>query len=117
MVKRGLILIFVVAAFYVGVQFASVLFYAWEFEDFAADEVKYAPFRENDTTEHLTEHLRQQAQFYGLNLNNKDVVVKRHTDEGSGVTIISVDLQYASPVDLYYFSYQLRRHVHASTMY
>ena len=117
MVKRGLILIFVVAAFYVGVQFASVLFYAWEFEDFAADEVKYAPIRENDTTEHLTEHLRQQAQFYGLNLNNKDVVVKRHTDEGSGVTIISVDLQYASPVDLYYFSYQLRRHVHASTMY
>ena len=33
-----------------------------EFEDFIKDELKFAVVREDDSKEHLTEHIKQQAQ-------------------------------------------------------
>ena len=117
MLKRIFVFVLIGATFFVGMQFASVYFYASEFDDFVRDELKFAPAREDDSKEHLVEHIKEQAQYYGLTLNDKDVVVDKTTDKDSGVTTLTADVTYTSPVDLYYFTYQLRRHTHATASY
>ncbi len=117
MLKRILGFVFITWMFFVGVQFVSVYFYAWEFDDFTRDEVKFSPAREEDSREHLVDHIKQAAQYYGLELKDKDIVIQKSTDIGSGITRLAVDVTYTTPVDLYYFTYQLRRHIHAATMY
>ena len=103
--------------FFVGMQFLSVFFYAWEFEDFIKDELKFAVVREDDSKEHLTEHIKEQAQYYGLNINEKNIVVEKSKAPDSGITTVSADVTYVTPVDLFYFTYQLRRHIHALSRY
>jgi hypothetical protein len=117
MIKRIFVFVLIGAMFFVAVQFISVFFYAWEFDDFVADEVKFAPIREDDSKEHLVEHIKRQAQFYGLNVNEKAINVDKRTDTDSGITTLAVDVTYTTPVDLFYFTYQLRRHIHTATMY
>jgi hypothetical protein len=117
MLKRIFVFVLIGAMFFVGMQFLSVFFYAWEFEDFVRDELKFAVVREDDSKEHLSQHIKQQAQYYGLNINAKNIVVEKSTDTDSGITTLSADVNYTSPVDLFYFTYQLRRHVHALSRY
>src|SRR6266852_6062290 len=75
MVRRIFVFVVIGAFFFVGMQFLSVYFYAWEFDDFTRDELKFAPTREDDSKEHLVEHIKQEAQFYGLSLNGKDIII------------------------------------------
>ncbi|HLH32556.1 MAG TPA: hypothetical protein VKY31_15240 [Terriglobia bacterium] len=121
MIKRVFGFVVIGALFFVSVQFAAVYFYAWEFDDFVRDEVKFAPMREGEEKEnlksHFQDHLTQQAQFYGLTLNPQDISVDRHTDTDSGITNLNVEVNYTTPVDLYYFTYPIRRHITANTMY
>lgn len=117
MLKRIFVFVVIGALFFVGMQFFSVYFYASEFDGFVKDELKFAAAREDDSKEHLTEHIKEQAQYYGLNVNDKDIVIERSTNNDPGVTSVSADVTYTTPVDLYYFTYQLRRHVHAAVMY
>jgi hypothetical protein len=101
MLKRIFIFVLLGAMFFVGMQFLSVFFYAWEFEDFIKDELKFAVVREDDSKEHLTEHIKQQAQYYGLNINAKNILVEKSTDIDSGITTLSADVAYATPVNLF----------------
>ncbi len=117
MLKRIFVLLLVGSLFFVGMQFLSVFFYAWEFDDFVRDELRFAPARENESKEHLAEHIKEEAQYYGLNLKDKDIVIGNATDTHSGITTLSADVTYTTPVDLYYLTYQLLRHVHATAMY
>ena len=117
MLKRIFVFVLVGALFFVGMQFLSVFFYAWEFDDFVRDELRFAPFREDASKEHLVEHIKQQAQYYGMNLNEKNVVIGKATDINLGITTLSADVTYTTPVDLYYLTYQLRRHIHAIARY
>jgi hypothetical protein len=117
MLKRIFILLLLGGLFFVGMQFLSVFFYAWEFDDFVRDELRFAAARENESKEHLAEHIKEEAQYYGLSLRDKDIVIHNSVDARSGITTLSADVTYATPVDLYYFSYQLLRHVHTTTMY
>ena len=121
MIKRVFGFVVIGALFFVAVQFAAVYFYAWEFDDFVRDEVKYAPTRESDEKEslrtHFQGHLTQQAQFYGLTLNPDGITVDKHTDTDSGITRLNVEVNYTTPVDLYYFTFPIRRHIVANTMY
>lgn len=117
MLRRIFVFVLIGALFFVGIQFASVYFYAWEFDDFVRDEVKFAPVRESDDKAHLVEHITRQAQFYGLEIDPKSIEVVKHTDTGSGITKLEVDVNYTSPVDLYYFTFPLRRSVRTATSY
>jgi len=117
MLKRIFVFILIGAAFFVGMQFISVFFYALEFDDFVRDELKFVPAREDESKEHLVEHIVQEGEYYGLNINAKDVLIEKTTANDSGITTLSADVTYTTPVDLYYFTYQLHRHIHASTMY
>jgi hypothetical protein len=117
MLKRLFVFVVIGALFFVSVQFISVFFSAFAFDDFVKDEVRYAPVRENDTKEHLVEHILEQSKFYRVILDESDIHVNRSVDKDSGVTTLSVDLTYTSPVDLYYFTYEIRRHLHAQTKY
>ena len=117
MVKRVFVFVLIGAMFFVGTQFLAVLFYAWEFDDLASDEVKFAPIRQDDSRERLVSHIREEALYYGLKVDEKAITVIRNTDLDSGVRHLAVDITYTTPVDLYYFTYQLRRHIHPSTMY
>jgi hypothetical protein len=117
MLKRIFVFVLLGAMFFVGMQFISVFFYAWEFDDFVRDELKFAPAREDDSKEHLVEHITEQARYYGLTLNQRDLIVGKATDTDSGVTTLSADVTYTTPVDLYYLTYQLRRHIHATASY
>jgi hypothetical protein len=48
MLKRIFVLVLLAGMFFVGMQFLSVFFYVWEFEDFIKDELKFAVVREDD---------------------------------------------------------------------
>src|SRR5260370_40974608 len=98
--KRIFVFVMIGALFFVGMQFISVYFYAWEFDDFTRDELKFAPTREDDSKEHLVEHIKQEGQFYGLSLNEKDIIINKRTDQDSGITTLSADVTYTNPVDL-----------------
>src|SRR2546428_11584643 len=117
MIKRIFVFVMMGAMFFVGMQFISVFFYVWEFDDFVRDEVKFAPIREDDSKEHLVEHIKRQVQFYGLDVNQKAISIGKSIDKGYGITTLSADVTYTTPVDLFYFIYQLRRHIHTSAMY
>jgi len=117
MLKRVFVFVLIGALFFVGLQFASVYFYAWEFDDFVRDELKFAVMREPDTEQHLVDHIRGQAQFYGLTTDQKNIRIQKHKDPKSGLTFLAADVKYSTPVDLFYFTYQLHRHVHASTVH
>ena len=117
MLNRLCVFVVIGALFFVGLQFASVYFYAWEFDDFVRDELKFAMMRERHTEDRLVDHIIEQAQFYGLTTDKKNIRVETHHDSTSGLTFLAVDVNYSTPVDLYYSTYQLRRHVHASTRY
>jgi hypothetical protein len=117
MLKRIFIIVVLTGLFFVAMQFVSVFFYAWEFDDFVRDELRFAPAREHESKEHLAEHIKEEAQYYGLSLKDKDIVIHNATDTHSGITTLSADVSYTTPVDLYYFSYELQRHVHATAMY
>jgi hypothetical protein len=117
MLKRIFVCILIAAIFFVAVQFASVFFYAFAFDDFVKDEVKFAPVREQDTKAHLVEHIAEQAKYYGQTLDPHDIQIDRHTDLDSGITTLSVDVDYIAPVDLYYFTARVHRHLHAATSY
>ena len=117
MLKRILLFVVIGALFFIAIQFASVFFYAWEFEDFVRDEVKYTPTRESDANDHLVEHIVEEGHFYSLELAPSDVTVQKSTDSHSGITTLEVDASYTSPVDLYYFTYPIRRVVRAVTKY
>jgi len=117
MLKRVFVFVFIGALFFVGLQFASVYFYAWEFDDFVRDELKFELMRERHTDERLVAHIIEQAQFYGLRTDKKNVRIQQHKDTTSGVSFLVADVNYSTPVDLFYFTYQLHRHVHASSVY
>ena len=117
MLKRIFVFVVIGGLFFVSVQFISVFFNAFEFDDFVKDEVKFAPIRENDTKAHLAEHILKQSKLYRVILGENDVRVNRNTDTASGVTTLAVDLNYTSQVDLYYFTYEIPRHLHAQTKY
>lgn len=117
MLKRIFVLVVIAAFFFVVIQFASVFFYAWQFDDFANDEVKYAPLRETTTKEHFVSHLIEQGHFYGLDIDPGGIAVEKNRDGDSGITTLAVDVNYTVPVDLYYFTFPLKRHFHTVTRY
>src|SRR5262245_34626493 len=117
MLKHILIAIAISFLFFVGIQFGAVYFYALEFDDFVRDEVKFTPMREPRTRGHLVEHITEQAKYYGLILDKKTILVSQGQDRATGITKLSVDLEYSSPVDLYYFTTNIRRHLHATSTY
>ena len=117
MLKRVFVFVLIGARFFVGLQFVSVYFYAWEFDDFVRDELKFALMRERGTEQHLVDHIRDTAQFYGMTTDKKNIRIEKHKDASSGLTFLAADVNYSTPVDLFYFTYQLHRHVHASTVY
>jgi len=50
-------------------------------------------------------------------LDKKDIQVIKRRDEARGVNFLTVDVDYRMPVDLYYFTHEVKFHVHASTVY
>ena len=117
MLKRIFVLVLFGALLFVAIQFAAVFFYAWEFDDFVKDEVKFSPMRESAEKAHLVEHIITQGQNYSLAIDPKDIMVQNHTDTNSGITTLKVSVKYTTPVDLYYFKYPLKRNVLAATSY
>jgi hypothetical protein len=79
-------------------------------DDFVRDELKFAMMREHHTEDGFVDHIIAQAQFYGLTTDRKNIRVETHPDSKSGLTFLAVDVNYSTPVDLYYSTYQLRRH-------
>jgi hypothetical protein len=115
--KRLFILVFLGSLLYVAIQYIPVLFYALEFDDFVKDEVKFAPMRETDDPQHLTQHILNEARYYKMILDKNDIQVTKTRDNARGVTFLAVDVDYRMPVDLYYFTHEVRFHRHASTVY
>ena len=115
--KRLLILVFMGCLMYVALQYIPVFFYALEFDDFVRDEVKYAPLRETDDKEHITRHILDEGGYYRMILDRKDINVTKTRDLSRGINFLTADVDYRMPVDLYYFTHEVRFHLHASTVY
>ncbi len=98
-------------------QYIPVLFYAWEFDDFVRDEVRFTPVRESIERDHLADHILQQARLYKLILDDKGVQVTKTRDPRRGIRVLAVEVGYRAPVDLYYFVHEIRFQVRASTFY
>jgi hypothetical protein len=117
MLRRVVVFVLGGNIFFAALQFTSVFFYAWSFDDFTRNEVKSAPIREDDSKEYLIQRIKERAQFYGFNIGDKDIRVEKNTNNNSSMKVLAVDVTYTTSVDLLYFTYQLRRHVRSSTTY
>ena len=115
--KRILVFVFLGSLLYVAVQYVPLWFYALQFDDFVRDEVKFTPMRESVDKDHLQQHIYNEARFYKMILDKKDIQVIKKRDEARGVNFLTVDVDYRMPVDLYYFTHEVKFHVHAATVY
>jgi hypothetical protein len=115
--KRLLILVFLGCLLYVALQYVPLFFYALEFDDFVRDEVKFAPLRETDDKEHIMQHILDEARFYRMILDKNDIKVTKTRDSSRGINFLTADVEYRMPVDLYYFTHEVRFHLHTSTAY
>jgi len=115
MIKRLLLWILLGAGFFVVIQFIPAFFYASEFDDFVKDEVKFAPTRESTEQDHLVEHITGMSLRYGVNIDPKGITVTK--TQNSDYRTLSVSVAYSIPIDLYYFTHQLRRQVNATISY
>lgn len=98
-------------------QYLPVLFYAWAFDDFVRDEVRFAPMRETAEQEHLVDHILEQARRYRVIVDKKDVRVSKTRDPQRGIRMLAVDIDYRAPVDLYYFVHEVRFNFRTSISY
>lgn len=115
---RRIVIVVVVLGLFLGVlQYLPVLFYAWEFNDFINDEVKFAPMRESDENKHIVDHILEQGRKYGMVLDKNTVQLTKQYHPESGITTLTIDVDYSAPIDFRYFLYQARFHHHASTNY
>ena len=114
MLNRLLGVTLIAALFFVSVQFICVFFYTFEFNDVVRDAVKYAPIRHTDKTG-LTQFIREQAQSYGLRID--DIPVTKTSIVDSNIKKLAVDVNYMASIDLYYFTYPLQHQFHTSTLY
>jgi hypothetical protein len=105
------------ATFYVGVQYAKVYFYVTEFNDFIADEVKFAPTRESTEEDHLQEHIRDASGQYGLEIDLGEIKVNKTHDMDNDISTLAVDVSYSVPVDLYFFKPAAHFQTHDSVSY
>ena len=117
MLKRLLLWVLLGAAFFVAIQFIPAYFYASEFDDFVKDEVKFAPTRERTDREHLTQHITAASVHYGVQIDPKGVTVRKSRNADSNLETLTVSVAYSIPVDLYYLTRQLHRHVETSVSY
>ncbi|HYR44493.1 MAG TPA: hypothetical protein VER98_15800 [Terriglobia bacterium] len=117
MVKRLLIWVLFGAGFFVAIQYLPAYFYASEFDDFVKDEMKFAPTRESTDKEHLTAHITDASAHYGVHIDPKGITVTKTYNADSNLRTLTVSVAYTIPVDLYYFTPQLRRQVTASVSY
>jgi hypothetical protein len=117
MLRRLVIWVLFGAAFFVTIQFIPAYFYASEFDDFVKDEVKFAPTRESTDREHLTEHITAASLHYGVQIDRKGISVSKSRNSDSDLETLTVSVAYSIPVDLYYFTRPLHRHVEASVSY
>jgi hypothetical protein len=117
MLRRLLIWVSFGAAFFIAIQFLPTYFYASEFDDFVKDEVKFAPRRERTDREHLTDHITAASVHYGVKIDPKGITVSKSKNLDSNLQTLTVSVAYSIPVDLYYFTHQLHRHVDASVLY
>jgi hypothetical protein len=115
--KRILIWVLLGGASYVGMQYIPVLFYAWEFNDFVRDEVRFAPLRETTEQAHLQDHILEQAKRYRLIIDRRNVRVTKTRDPHRGIEILAVEIDYRAPVDLYYMVHEVPFHIRASVFY
>jgi len=99
-------------------QCAPVYFYAWEFDDFIKDEVKFAPLRESTYEDHLRAHILDLARHYKFDLDPKQIrISKTPTIPGMSWQTLSVEVTYSAPVDLDLFTRELHFHTIASIAY
>src|SRR5437588_12571656 len=117
MLRRLLLFVFLGAAFFIAIQFIPAYFYASEFDDFVKDEVKFAPTRESTDREHLIQHITDASVHYGVKIEPKGITIKKTENFATNLQTLTVSVVYSIPVDLYYFTEQLRRHVDASISY
>jgi hypothetical protein len=107
------------ALLYAGLQYVPVFFYAVEFDDFVKDEVKFAPARETTEPAHLKQHIAEEAKNNRMIILDprRDIRVVRVRDSVRGIRILTVDVNYIMPVDLYYFTHNVKFKIHAETAY
>jgi len=104
------------AGFFAGAKYAQVYFYASEFDDFVKDEVKFAPTRESTDSDHLTEHILDAAGQYGVDLDARDIKIRKtHTSED--IETLTVDVNYSAELDLQVYKPALHFHSTATISY
>src|SRR5438552_17154296 len=110
--RRVLVYVILAAGFFTIMQFVPLYFYASEFVDFVKDEVRFAPTRESVEDEHLITHIINASHQYGVNVDPKDIVIRKTHQSDPDIHTLSVDVAYSAPIDLYYTSKTLQFHVH-----
>jgi hypothetical protein len=117
----GRILVWVIlgGVLFAATQYIPLFFYSLEFNDFVKDEVKFAPARETTEPAHLKQHISEEAKNNRMIIEDpkRDIRVVRRRDFVRGARILTVDVSYIMPVDLFYFTHKVKLQVHAETAY
>ena len=106
-----------IAAFYAGLQYAQLYFYASAFDDFIRDEVKFAPTRESTDEDHLRTHILDASQQYGMTVEPKDIRVTKTRDPDHQLQMLDVEVTYSAPLDFSLFKRQLNFRTDATVSY
>jgi hypothetical protein len=112
-----MMLLIVVAVFYGGVQYAQMYFYATAFDDFVKTEVKFAPTNDSADKDHLTEHILDASQDYGVDVAEQDIKINKVHNKEQNFDTLTVDVQYSAPVYLKIYTQQVQFHTTTSISY
>jgi hypothetical protein len=101
--RRLFYILVVAAAIFVGSQYAPAYFYAFQFDDFIQQEVKYAAASKK-TPDDIKRELLDKAPEFHIPITPRDIHI---THRGPSFTL---DVDYTWPIDLRVYHHDLKFH-------
>jgi hypothetical protein len=98
--RQQIMLLLFLGLIYAATQYVPPYFYAFQFNDFIRQEVKFAVTARR-TTEDVRTHIVEKAQEFNIPITAKDVQITRR---GPAFT---VDVEYRVPIDLRVYQHEL----------
>lgn len=105
--RQQLFLLAFIVLLFAATQYGPPYFYAFQFNDFVRQEVKYAVTAKR-TTEDVRGRVVQKAREFNIDIGPRDVAITRR---GPAFT---VDFEYRFPVDMRLYQHELVFHVNES---
>jgi len=106
-ISRLIGLLLLIASLYAGFQYLQVYFYASAFDDYVHNAVRFAPARDRTNEDYLKTHILEVSRDFGVNVDEKDVRVKKTRNDEQQFETLEVNVSSTAPLDLNNFKKEL----------